>query len=100
MTSVALLLGVSATACGGDVCEQAYEKQQECVAALNCKTMDLARRDLCDAAKKRYSIDYVIYKANQEANSIDMTCEGDNKTRAEGIEACTLAPQSLCETCQ
>ena len=96
----ALIVCATAAACGGDVCEQAYEKQQDCVEALNCKTMDLSLRDLCDASKKRYSIDYVIYKANQEANGIDMSCEGDLKQRAEGIKACTLAPQSLCESCQ
>ncbi len=95
----ATLCGLGA-ACGGDVCEEAYEKQQDCVAALNCKTMDLTRRDACELSKKRYSIDYTLYKANQEANGIDMACEGDNKSRADGIVACTLAPQSLCETCQ
>lgn len=96
--AASLLWGM--TACGGDVCEQAYEKQQDCAEALNCSTMDPTTRTLCDAARQRYTVSYTLYKANQEDNQRDMTCEGDLRTRAEGIMACTLAPQSLCEMCQ
>ncbi len=98
--TVALVLGCTAVACGGDVCEQAWEKHQDCAASMDCKLMDLMLRQECENAKKYYAIDYSIFKANQEANGDDLTCEGQVKQDAEAIMACTLAEQSLCRMCQ
>ena len=96
----ALIICATTAACGGDVCEQAYEKKQACLEALNCSTMDLTQQMQCKDKKKLGAVDYVIYKSNQEQYGFDMTCEGANKESAEGKLACTLEPQTFCEQCQ
>jgi len=100
MLIVASALWSLSAGCGGDVCEEAWEKQQACAEALNCKTMDPSMRNACDAAKAKFSVNYTLYKVNQEKHGFDMTCEGDNKLAAEGFLACTLSPQLFCEQCQ
>jgi len=85
---VALLL--ASGACGKEVCQDAYNKMESCVAGLNCNKLDPLERDKCEKARSAWT----KYAGNE---TLYVTaCSNDSKirTEAEKVVDCALDPKT------
>lgn len=96
-----LLLALFALAggCGKDVCQQGYERQQECVESMNCAAMDPGAQAACEQKKKLFSIGYDIYfgACRDPLSGQPCVCEGTFREQWEQKLSCSMRPESLCE---
>ncbi len=93
---VTALLGlcIGAAACSKDVCEEAYEKVQDCVASMDCDALGPALSGSCQKTKKEYALSYTIYLG---ACPGSCSCEGAEQEKWERINNCSLEPSNLCK---
>lgn len=85
---VALLL--AAGACGDDVCEEAYDKMEACVAGLDCNRLDPTERSKCVQAEQAWD----KYSGNRTAYVTACGADSSIKTEAEKIVGCALDPNT------
>jgi len=94
LLSLGLLL---AGGCSKDVCEEAYEKVQECVASMDCDAMGPGLSDQCRNEQKKYKLSYTLYLAACRLPSGDpCSCDGLELEKWERINKCTLEPANMC----
>ena len=101
LISARLLFGalvVALVGCGGDTCEQGYDKLQECVKSMNCTTMDPSRQAACKAKKQLYAAPYSAYLGACRLPDLSpCSCEGAWEAEWQRKLDCTLSPDALCE---
>jgi hypothetical protein len=84
----ALLL--AAGACGDDVCEEAYDKMEACVANLDCNKLDPVEMPKCLQAKNNWD----QYSGNRTAYTTACGADSNIKSKAEEIASCALDPKT------
>ena len=98
--AAALALVTAGGACSKDVCQEGYEKRQDCAESMNCARMDPSLKSACDQKKQLYSIDYDAYKvACRMPDNSPCECTGTEEAKWQQVVNCTLKPEALCE-CQ
>jgi hypothetical protein len=85
---VALLL--AAGACGDDVCEEAYDKMEACVAGLDCNKLDPGERDKCIKAENAWT----QYSGHKTAYTTACGADSSLKAEAEKVAGCALDPKT------
>lgn len=78
-----ILIVLMISGCGSDVCEQAYDKQQQCVDELNCNLAGPMERPTCERTKASFQ---EVEKVPQEL------CSGELEAAAEMIVNCPMNP--------
>lgn len=78
-----ILIALFMASCGSDICEQAYDKQKQCIDSLNCNLAGPMERPTCERTKASFQ---EVEKVPQEL------CSGELEAAAEMIVNCPLNP--------
>ncbi len=77
------LISLAICGCGSDVCEEAYDKQQQCIEELNCNLVGPMERPTCERTKTTF----------QDSQKVPPElCTGELESAAEMIINCPLNP--------
>jgi hypothetical protein len=77
-------------ACSKDVCEEAYDKMESCVANLDCNKLDPLERPKCDKAKNAWA----QYAGNEQAYLVACSNDSQLEAEAEKVVNCALDPKT------
>lgn len=85
LVSALMLPLLFAGGCGGKVCEDAYDKMNQCVAALDCSKLGPLDRPACENTRRTWGqVDRTAYM---------LACDQDS-SEAQKIVDCSLDPRT------
>lgn len=78
---------------GGNVCEQAFNKQKDCAKDLDCTALSGVEQTVCEVMKALGQITYAqAQEACEQQTPGACECTGQVKADAEDLMDCTLDP--------